>query len=304
MMGIVECSSDGMSQSRQSASRAGRRAAKKKLGSRRHGRQPRGAESAAPHEKHGARVSPLRCLAIGTREARFERSFVLRYSRPWTSTSSTIATCCVHAGCALLTAVLSVRATGLEGRKPPNVIEVLKVGGRGVTRRSRMGQAARSQPCWWSPKRNCLLRDRGAGWRRLLIRSMQNAATHRPFESPPTFYVQLDLGALHYERKARPRNSPQCLGGAQRTPGVRVRIRRRRFRLLIQAFSHHFLRARRGFWYRGTLTQVNENSHHFFFMNAPHYRYRRPANFPDSDRDRYQAVVIANEAGPRTFLAQ
>ncbi len=95
---------------------------------------------------------------------------------------------------ALLTAVLIGVAPALKAARP-NLIEVLKVGGRGNT----VGWAS-------SPFRSMLVVTEialalvalvGAG---LFIRSMQNAQRIDPgFESANLFMFNFDLGALHYD---------------------------------------------------------------------------------------------------------
>ena len=118
-------------------------------------------------------------------------------------------------GVALLTAVLIGLAPALKAARP-NLIEVLKVGGRGGT------------VAWTSnPFRSMLVVTEialalvaliGAG---LFIRSMQNAASIDPgFESKNLFVMGFDLGALHYDEgrgqqfyravNSRPLSSGMC----------------------------------------------------------------------------------------------
>src|SRR5258707_1326798 len=116
---------------------------------------------------------------------------------------------------ALLTAVLIGVAPALKAARP-NLIEVLKVGGRGNT----VGWAS-------NPFRSMLVVTEialalvalvGAG---LFIRSMQNAQRIDPgFESTNLFMFNFDLGALHYDEGHGQQFFRAAIERAQASPGV------------------------------------------------------------------------------------
>src|SRR5260370_2471284 len=116
---------------------------------------------------------------------------------------------------ALLTAVLIGVAPALKAARP-NLIEVLKVGGRGNT----VGWAN-------SPFRSILVVTEialalvalvGAG---LFIRSMQNAQRIDPgFESTNLFMFNFDLGALHYDEGRGQQFFLAAIERAKATPAV------------------------------------------------------------------------------------
>jgi predicted permease len=191
---------------------------------------------------------------------------------------------------ALLTAVLIGVAPALKAARP-NLIEVLKVGGRGNT----VGWAS-------SPFRSMLVVTEialalvalvGAG---LFVRSMQNAQRIDPgFESTNLFMFNFDLGALHYDEGRGRQFFRAAIERAKASPGVESATIADA-PPLIPAFSRTIFPEGQdeASGYRGTLTQVNDIAPTFFeTLRIPIIAGRE---FNDSDRAGTKQVVIANEA--------
>src|SRR5713226_9651046 len=198
-------------------------------------------------------------------------------------------------GVALLTAVLIGVAPALKAARP-NIIEVLKVGGRGNT----IGWAS-------SPFRSMLVVTEialalvalvGAG---LFIRSMQNAQRIDPgFESNNLFMFNFDLGALHYDEGHGQQFFRAAIERAQASPGVQSATIADA-PPLIPAFSRTIFPEGQdeASGYRGTLTQVNDIASTFFeTLRIPLIAGRE---FTDSDRATTKPVAIANEAMAKHF---
>src|SRR6266404_3880724 len=196
---------------------------------------------------------------------------------------------------ALLTAVLIGVIPALKAARP-NLIEVLKVGGRGNT----VGWAN-------SPFRSMLVVTEialalvaliGAG---LFVRSMQNAQRIDPgFESTNLFMFAFDLGALHYDEGHGQQFFRTAIERAKASPGVESATIADA-PPLIPAFSRTIFPEVQdepsGF--RGTLTQVNDVAPTFFeTLRIPLISGRE---FNDSDRAGTKQVVIANEAMAKHF---
>jgi predicted permease len=196
---------------------------------------------------------------------------------------------------ALLTAVLIGVAPALKAARP-NLIEVLKVGGRGNT----VGWAN-------SPFRSMLVVAEialalvalvGAG---LFIRSMQNAQRIDPgFESTNLFMFNFDLGALHYDEGRGQQFFRAAIERAKAAPGVESATIADA-PPLIPAFSRTIFPEGEDetSGYRGTLTQLNDIAPNFFeTLRIPLVGGRE---FTDSDRATTKPVVIANEAMAKHF---
>jgi predicted permease len=196
---------------------------------------------------------------------------------------------------ALLTAVLIGVAPALKAARP-NLIEVLKVGGRGNT----VGWAS-------SPFRSMLVVTEialalvaliGAG---LFVRSMQNAQRIDPgFESTNLFMLAFDLGALHYDEGHGQQFFRTAIERAKSSPGVES-VTIADAPPLIPAFSRTIFPEGQdeASGYRGTLTQVNDVAPTFFeTLRIPLISGRE---FNDSDRAGTKQVVIANEAMAKHF---
>jgi predicted permease len=196
---------------------------------------------------------------------------------------------------ALLTAVLIGVAPALKAARP-NLIEVLKVGGRGNT----VGWAS-------SPFRSMLVVTEialamvalvGAG---LFVRSMQNVQRIDPgFESTNLFMFAFDLGALHYDEGRGQQFFRASIERAKASPGVESATIADA-PPLIPAFSRTIFPEGQdeASGYRGTLTQVNDVTPTFFeTLRIPLVAGRE---FTDSDRADTKQVVIANEAMAKHF---
>jgi predicted permease len=196
---------------------------------------------------------------------------------------------------ALLTAVLIGVAPALKAARP-NLIEVLKVGGRGNT----VGWAS-------SPFRSMLVVTEialalvalvGAG---LFVRSMQNAQRIDPgFESTKLFMFNFDLGALHYDEGRGQQFFRAAIERAKSSPGVESATIADA-PPLIPAFSRTIFPEGQdeASGYRGTLTQVNDIAPTFFeTLRIPLVAGRE---FTDADRAETKQVVIANEAMAKHF---
>jgi predicted permease len=196
---------------------------------------------------------------------------------------------------ALLTAVLIGVAPALKAARP-NVIEVLKVGGRGNT----VGWAS-------SPFRSMLVVTEialalvalvGAG---LFVRSMQNAQRIDPgFESSKLFMFNFDLGALHYDEGRGQQFFRAAIERAKAAPGV-VSATIADAPPLIGGFARTIFPEGQDetSGYRGTLTQLNDIATNYFeTLRIPLISGRE---FTDSDRSTTNPVAIANEAMAKHF---
>ena len=198
---------------------------------------------------------------------------------------------------ALLTAVLIGVAPAFKAARP-NIIEVLKVGGRGNT----VGWAN-------SPFRSMLVITEialalvalvGAG---LFIRSMQNAQRIDPgFESTNLFMFNFDLGALHYDEGHGQQFFRAAIERANAAPGVESATIADAPPLVGAAgFSRTIFPEGQDetSGYRGTLTQLNNIAPNFFeTLRIPVLGGRE---FNDSDRATTNPVAIANEAMAKQF---
>jgi putative ABC transport system permease protein len=198
-------------------------------------------------------------------------------------------------GIALLTALLIGIAPAIKSAKP-DLIEVLKVGGRGGT------------VSWTrSPLRSMLVVSEialalvaliGAG---LFIRSMQNAQRIDPgFESEKLFMMAFDLGALHYEEGRAQEFFRAAVERAKASPGVDAATVASNFPLgggLLRTVFPEGQDEASG--YRGTLTLLDDVTPRFFeTLRIPLIR-GRVVN--DSDRQNTVQVAVINEAMVKQF---
>jgi predicted permease len=197
---------------------------------------------------------------------------------------------------ALLTALLIGLVPALKAARP-NLIEVLKVGGRGNT----VGWAS-------SPFRSMLVVTEialalvalvGAG---LFIRSMQNAQRIDPgFESTNLFLFNFDLGALHYDEGRGQQFFRAAVERAKTAPGVESATIADAPPLTGGGFSRTIFPEGQdeASGYRGTLTQLNDIAPNFFeTMRIPLVAGRE---FNDADRATTKPVAIASEAMAKHF---
>jgi predicted permease len=196
---------------------------------------------------------------------------------------------------ALLTAILIGVAPALKAARP-NLIELLKVGGRGNT----VGWAN-------SPFRSMLVVTEialalvalvGAG---LFIRSMQNAQRIDPgFESTNLFMFNFDLGALHYDEGRGQQFFRAAIERAKSAPGVESATIADAPPLIPAFLRTIFPEGQdEASGYRGTLTTVNDIAPNFLeTLRIPVVGGRE---FTDSDRDTTKLVAIANEAMAKHF---
>jgi len=196
---------------------------------------------------------------------------------------------------ALLTAVLIGVVPALKAARP-NLIEVLKVGGRGNT----VGWAS-------SPFRSMLVVTEialalvaliGAG---LFIRSMQNAQRIDPgFESSNLFLFNFDLGALHYDEGRGQQFFRAAIERTQTSPGVESATIADA-PPLIGGFARTIFPEGQdeASGYRGTLTTINDIAPNFFeTLRIPLVGGRE---FTDNDRATTKPVAIASEAMAKHF---
>ena len=194
-----------------------------------------------------------------------------------------------------LTAVLIGLAPAIKVAKP-NLMEVLKVGGRG-------GSVG-----WRSnPFRSLLVVTEialslvalvGAG---LFVRSMQNAQRIDPgFESRNLFVFAFDLGALHYDEGRAQQYFRAAIERAEASPGVSSATIASNFPLgggLARTVFPEGQDEASG--YRGTLTQLNDIVPNFFqTLRIPLVSGRE---FTDADRKDTNQVAIVNEAMAKQF---
>jgi putative ABC transport system permease protein len=198
-------------------------------------------------------------------------------------------------GVALLTAVLIGIVPAFKAASP-NLIEVLKTGGRGNT----IGWAS-------SPFRSMLVVTEialalvalvGAG---LFIRSMQNAQRIDPgFESTNLFMLNFDLGAMHYDEGHGQQFFRAALERVNSSPGVESATITDA-PPLIGGFARTIFPEVQdeASGYRGTLTAVNDITPNFFAtLRIPIVSGRA---FTDSDRSTTAPVAIANQAMANHF---
>ncbi len=196
---------------------------------------------------------------------------------------------------ALLTAVVIGLVPAIKSAKP-NLIEVLKVGGRGGT----VGWTR-------SPFRSLLVVTEialalvalvGAG---LFIRSMQNAQRIDPgFESKNLFVFAFDLGALHYEEGRAQQYFRTAIDRAKTSPGIESATIASNFPLgggLARTVFPEGQNEASG--YRGTLTQLDDIAPNFFeTLGIPLLLGR---GFTDADRKDTKQVAIVSEAMAKQF---
>src|SRR5246127_2788216 len=196
---------------------------------------------------------------------------------------------------ALLTAVLIGVAPALKAARP-NLIEVLKVGGRGNT----VGWAS-------SPFRSMLVVTEialalvaliGAG---LFIRSMQNAQRIDPgFESKNLFVFAFDLGALHYDEGHGQQFFRAAIERAKSAPGVESATISSNPPLAGTFARTVFPEGQdETTGYRGTLTPLNDIAPNYFeTLRIPLVQGRV---FTDEDRKETRLVAVANQAMAEHF---
>jgi len=202
---------------------------------------------------------------------------------------------CFTLGVSLLTAVLTGLAPAIKIARP-NLIEVLKAGGRG-------GSVS------WAHNRFrsvlvvaeialALVALVGAG---LFVRSMQNAQAVDPgFESRNLFVFAFDLGALHYDEDRGQQYFRAAIERAEASPGVKSATIASNFPLgggLARTVFPEGQDESSG--YRGTLTQLNDIAPNFFkTLRIPLVGGRE---FTDDDRKDTVKVAIVSEAMAKQF---
>ncbi|MFY9532027.1 MAG: ABC transporter permease [Candidatus Acidiferrales bacterium] len=198
-------------------------------------------------------------------------------------------------GIALLTGLLFGVAPAVKA-SDPDLIETLKVGGRGGT----MG---------WTRNRLrsllvvseialALIALVGAG---LFIRSMENAQSIDPgFESKNLFVMGFDLGALHYDEGRGQQFFRDAIERAAHSPGVQAATIASNPVLgggLLRTVFPEGQDEASG--YRGTLTLLDNVSPSYF--NTLRIPLKQGRAFNDFDRQNTTPVAIANEAMARQF---
>ena len=199
---------------------------------------------------------------------------------------------------ALLTALFIGVVPAIKAARP-DLIEVLKVGGRG-------GSVGWTR----SPFRSLLVITEialalvalvGAG---LFIRSMQAAQRIDPgFESKNLFVMAFDLGALHYDEGRGQQFFRQAIERAKASPGVESATIASN--LPLGAGAGGFSRTvfpegqDEASGYRGTLTVLDDITPNYFeTLRIPLLSGRE---FTDADRANTKKVVIASEAMAKHF---
>ena len=196
---------------------------------------------------------------------------------------------------AMLTAVFIGLAPAIKAAKP-NLMEVLKVGGRG----NSVGWTK-------NPLRSLLVVTEialalvalvGAG---LFIRSMQNAQRIDPgFEAKNLFVFAFDLGALHYEEGRAQQYFRAAIDRAKASPGVESATIASNFPLgggLARTVFPEGQDEASG--YRGTLTQLDDIAPNFLqTLGIPLVSGRE---FNDGDRKDTKQVAIVSEAMAKQF---
>ena len=196
---------------------------------------------------------------------------------------------------ALLTAVLVGLAPAIKVARP-NLIEVLKVGGRG------------SSVSWAHNRFRSLLVVTeialalvalvGAG---LFVRSMQNAQRVDPgFESRNLFVFAFDLGALHYDEDRGQQYFRAAIERAEGSPGVASATIASNFPLGGGFARTVFPEGQdEASGYRGTLTELDDIAPNFFTtLRIPLVNGRE---FTDADRKDTVLVAIVSEAMAKQF---
>jgi predicted permease len=198
-------------------------------------------------------------------------------------------------GIILVTGLLFGLAPAVKA-SDPDLIETLKVGGRGNavgwTRNRLRGLLVVTEIAL------ALVAMIGAG---LFIRSMQNAQRVDPgFESKNLFTMTVDLGALHYNEGRGQEFYREAIERASGVPGVAAATVGSAFPL-----SGGFARTiypegqDEGTGYRGTLTQLNDVTPSYFeTLRIPLIRGR---GFSESDRLGTTPVAIASAAMAKHF---
>jgi putative ABC transport system permease protein len=198
-------------------------------------------------------------------------------------------------GVSLLTAVLIGLAPAIKLARP-NLIEVLKVGGRG-------GSVS------WARNRFrsllvvaeialALVALVGAG---LFVRSMQNAQrVDVGFESKNLFVFAFDLGALHYDEGRGQQFYRAAIERAEASPGVAAATIASNLPLAGGLARTVFPEGQdEASGYRGTLTQLDDIAPNFFkTLRIPLVSGRE---FTDSDRQDTTKVAIVSEAMAKHF---
>jgi putative ABC transport system permease protein len=198
-------------------------------------------------------------------------------------------------GIVLLTGLLFGLAPAVKA-SDPDLIETLKVGGRGNavgwTRNRLRGLLVVSEIAL------ALVAMIGAG---LFIRSMQNAQKVDPgFESKKLFVMDFDLGALHYNEGRGEQFYRDAIEKASAVPGVASATVASTDPLGGGLARTIFPEGQNeGTGYRGTLTQLDVVAPNYFeTLRIPLVRGRA---FNDSDRATTTQVAIANEAMANHF---
>jgi len=197
-------------------------------------------------------------------------------------------------GVSLITAVLVGLAPAIKVARP-NLIDILKVGGRGSvswTRNRLRSLLVISEIAL------ALVALAGAG---LFVRSMQNAQRIDPgFESRNLFVFAFDLGALHYDEGRGQQYFRSAIERAEASPGVAAATIASNFPLgggLARTVFPEGQDEASG--YRGTLTQLNDIAPNFFkALRIPLVGGRE---FTDADRKDTTLVAIVSEAGAKQF---
>jgi len=195
----------------------------------------------------------------------------------------------------LLTALLIGLAPAIKVARP-NLMEVLKVGGRGGSvgwTRNRLRSLLVITEIALS-----LVALVGAG---LFVRSMQNAQRVDPgFESRNLFVFAFDLGALHYDEGRAQQYFRNAIERAEASPGVASATIASNFPLgggLARTVFPEGQDEASG--YRGTLTQLNDIAPNFFkTLRIPFVSGRE---FTDADRKDTTQVAIVSEAMAKQF---
>src|SRR5258708_98657 len=198
-------------------------------------------------------------------------------------------------GIALLTAVFIGAAPAIKAAKP-DLIEALKVGGRGGT----VGWTRNPFRSLLVVTENALALVAlvGAG---LFICRMQNPQRVDPWvESENLFVFAFDLGALHYEEGRGQQYFRAAIDRAKTSPGVQSATIASNFPLgggLARTVFPEGQDEASG--YRGTLTQLNDIAPNFFeTLRVPLLSGRE---FTDADRKGTKQVAIISEAMAKQF---
>ena len=197
-------------------------------------------------------------------------------------------------GVSLLTAVLIGIAPSIKVARP-NLIEVLKSGGRGCVSWTRNRFRSLLVITEIALAFVALV---GAG---LFIRSMQNAQHVDPgFESKKLFVFAFDLGALHYDEGRAQQYFRSAIERAEASPGVASATVASNFPLGGGLARTVFPQGQdEASGYRGTLTQINDIAPSFFrTLRIPLLSGRE---FTDADRKNTTLAAVVNEAMVKQF---